>query len=174
MLKRLSQLEFAIAALILVTIVALVFVAAILRFFDHPLIWSVDMAQLLFIWLCMIGATRAMREKSHLGIDLIVRQLPDRLRFWLELALSCLILAFLSMLMVKGTELTLDNLQRRFGDSGISYGWVTAAVPVGAALLAIALINNIIRAALDLRAGRPALIYSRPDTAVTVVEGAEL
>lgn len=173
MLKRLSQLEFVVAALILVTIVALVFVAAVLRFFDHPLIWSVDMAQLLFIWLCMIGATRAMREKSHLGIDLLVRRLPSRFRFWLELALSLLILAFLSMLIVKGLQLTFDNLQRRFGDSGISYGFVTSAVPVGALMIAIALIGNIVGAIRARRAGRDALIYSREDAAVAA-EGSEL
>jgi len=160
MLRGLSQLELAVAAVMLVAIVVLVFVAAILRFFDHPLIWSIDMAQLLFIWLCMIGATRAMRQKSHLGIDLAVRNLPDRARFALEAVLSLLILAFLGALVVKGVQLTLGNLQRQFGDSGISYGWVTAAVPAGAAMLALALLGNAWQAVAGRRAGRPSLIYS--------------
>src|SRR5690554_7470579 len=76
MLKRLTQFEFLVAALLLLIICCLVFGAAVMRFFGHPLIWSVDMAQLLFIWLCMIGATRAMRDKAHIGIDLVVRYLP--------------------------------------------------------------------------------------------------
>ena len=61
MLKWLARIEFAAACMLLAAIVALVFVAAIMRFFDHPLIWSVDLAQLLFIWLCFFGAARAMR-----------------------------------------------------------------------------------------------------------------
>ena len=56
-----SSLRSAFALLAIIT--GLVFVASIMRFFGHPLIWSVDLAQLLFIWLCMLGATRAMREK---------------------------------------------------------------------------------------------------------------
>lgn len=47
MLRRLAQLEFLVASLLLAAIVALVFLAAVGRTFGHPLIWSVDMAQLL-------------------------------------------------------------------------------------------------------------------------------
>lgn len=168
LLKRLGQFEFAIAALLLVTIVVLVFGAAIMRFFGHPLIWSVDMAQLLFIWLCMIGATRALRSKSHLGIDLLVRYLPRPARFWLEMALSLVILAFLALLTVEGIRLTLLNLARRFGDSGISYGWVTSAVPAGCVLLAIALLHNMVRA-WQHRGDGETLVYSRSESEMNVV-----
>ena len=67
MLRRLEQIEFAIAAVLLAAIVLLVFMAAIMRFFGYPLIWSVDMAQLLFIWLCFFGATRAMSTDQISG-----------------------------------------------------------------------------------------------------------
>ena len=59
-----------------------------MRFFGHPLIWSVDLAQLLFIWLCFIGATRAMRERGHLGVDFLVRPFPHRYRLALVLGLE--------------------------------------------------------------------------------------
>ena len=62
--KRLAKIELSICFALLAAITGLVFVAAIMRFFGRPLTWSVDMAQLLFIWLCMLGATRAMREDS--------------------------------------------------------------------------------------------------------------
>lgn len=167
LLKRLGQVEFAVAAALLAFIVVLVFSAAIMRFFGHPLIWSVDMAQLLFIWLCMIGATRALRTKSHLGIDLLVRWLPRGARFWLEMVLSVVILVFLAMLTVEGIRLTLLNLARRFGDSGISYGWVTAAVPAGCVLLGIALIYNMVTA-WHRRGDGETLVYSRSDTEANV------
>lgn len=160
MLKRLAQIEFAAAALLLAAIVGLVFVAAILRFFDHPLIWSVDMAQLLFIWLCFLGATRAMRQKGHIGIDLLVRRLGLRRRFLLELAVSVLILLFLGTLTVEGRKLTLLNHERQFGDSGLSYAWVTIAVPVGSVMLGIALIANMVGALRRRRQG-DTLVYSR-------------
>ncbi len=157
---RLSQIEYAVAALILAAIVLLVFAAAILRFFGYPLIWSVDMAQLLFIWLCFLGATRAMRQKGHIGIDLLVRYLGHRNRLLVETAVSAVILVFLAILVVEGTRLTILNHQREFGDSGLSYAWVTIAVPVGSILLGIALCWNLVQAWRQ-RSGAETLIYSR-------------
>ena len=70
MLKRLGQIELAICVILLAIITGLVFVASIMRFFGHPLVWSVDLAQLLFIWVCFLGADKAMREKTHLGMEI--------------------------------------------------------------------------------------------------------
>lgn len=163
MLRRLAQLEFAISAILLAAIVLLVFLAAIGRSFGHPLIWSVDMAQLLFIWVCFFGATRAMRHKSHLGIDLIIRWLPHRYRLTLEVAVSLLILAFLTLLAVEGYKLALQNWERQFGDSGISYAWVTLAVPAGCVMIGIAMLRNL-WLAWQQRGDGETLIYSRSGT----------
>ena len=170
MLKRLAQIEFAVAATLLGVIVVLVFSAAVMRFFGHPLIWSVDMAQLLFIWLCFFGATRAMREKGHLGIDLVVRHLGDRRRLALEITLSLVIIVFLGLLAYEGYKLTMLNRQRLFGDSGLSYAWVTASVPIGCLMIAAALVNNLVRAVVARRAGTVEFVYSRVDGALPASE----
>lgn len=159
LLKRLSLIELAICVLLLVAITGLVFVAAIMRFFGHPLTWSVDMAQLLFMWLCMLGACRAMREKSHLGMEVLTKYLPYAPRLWLELVCSTITLAFLGVLVVLGVQLAWLNRERIFGDSTLSYAWVTSAVPVGCALLAISLIFNMVRAWQGRDKGK--LVYTR-------------
>jgi TRAP-type C4-dicarboxylate transport system permease small subunit len=158
-LKRLGQIELAICFVLLAGITALVFVAAIMRFFAMPLTWSVDMAQLLFIWLCMLGATRAMRQKTHLGMEILAKRLGYVRQFWLEMTCSAIILAFLAALVVEGVKLTLMNSERTFGDSTLSYSWVTAAVPVGCVLLCIALVYNMVGA--WLRHDRGVLVYTR-------------
>lgn len=140
-----ARAELFVAKALLAAIVVLVFVAAVGRSFGHPLVWSVDVAQLLFIWVCFLGANRALRLKTHIGVDLFVRALPRTLRHWVELALAAVTLAFLIALVVSGYKLTLLNWQRVYGDSGISYAWVTAAVPVGAAMLAVTLVGHIVR-----------------------------
>jgi TRAP-type transport system small permease protein len=159
MLQRLGQLELAVCVALLAAITGLVFVAAVMRFFGHPLVWSVDMAQLLFIWLCFVGGARAMREKSHIGMEVLVKHLGYRRQLWLEMALSVVILVFLGMLAIEGWKLTLMNRERLFGDSTLSYAWVTVAVPVGCVLLGIALVYNMVDA--WRRRGEGALVYSR-------------
>jgi TRAP-type C4-dicarboxylate transport system permease small subunit len=159
MLKRLAQLELAICFALLAGITGLVFTAAIMRFFGHPLTWSVDMAQLLFIWLCFFGSNKAMREKSHLGMEVLVSRLGYQRRFWLEVVCSVVIVAFLAILVVEGWKLTLLNRERTFGDSTLSYSFVTVAVPVGCALLAATIIYNMVRAFRGRQ--QELLIYNR-------------
>jgi len=146
MSQFLISAEFLAAKLLLAAIVILVFIAALGRTFGYPLIWSIDVAQLLFIWVCFLGANRAMRLKAHIGVDLFVRKLPRTPRWLIEIALALLSLAFLIALAVSGYRLTMLNWQRVYGDSGISYAWVTAAVPVGSALLALTITINLVHA----------------------------
>ncbi len=159
MLKRLGQIEFGVCVLLLAAITFLVFIAAIMRFFGYPLIWSVDMAQLLFVWLCFFGANRAMRDKTHLGMEVVVKYLGYKRHFWLEMLCAVIILVFLVLLAKEGTKLTMLNRERTFGDSTLSYAWVTAAVPVGCLLLALSLVHNMARA--WQKRGQGMLVYTR-------------
>lgn len=154
MLHVYDKIEFAVGFALLAIITGLVFIAAVMRFAGEPIIWSIDMAQLLFIWLCFVGATRAMRKKMHLGVDYLVRLLPHRIRLVVETLLTASFIAFLLTLAVEGFKLTMLNWERVFGDSGLSYAWVTIAVPAGALMLSATLLSNLITA------------WRKPDTLV--------
>ncbi len=151
--------EAAIGKLLLCVIVALVFAAGILRWFDRPLIWSVDLAQLLFIWVSFIGANQALRKRVHIGMDLLVRPFPMRVRQLIEIALALLTLAFLLYMVLLGYRLTTLNLERVYGDSGISYAWVTSAVPIGCLMLAVTLAGHLFGLIRNWRA-EPRLVFS--------------
>ena len=159
-MQFLVRAEAALGKLLLVVIVVLVFAAGVLRWFDRPLIWSVDLAQLLFVWISFIGANQALRKRVHIGMDLLVRPFPMAARRMLEILLALLTLAFLLYMVVLGYQLTALNMERVYGDSGISYAFVTGAVPVGCLLLAITLAGhlwNVLR-----RWREPTLVFSDP------------
>lgn len=99
-----EKLELVAGTVLLAVITVLVFIAAVMRFFGHPLIWSVDLAQLLFIWLCFIGASRAMRQRLHLGVDFLVALLSRRNRLLVETALTLVYVLFLATLAWEGTS----------------------------------------------------------------------
>ena len=160
MARFVAQLEFLAGALLLLVIVVLVFTAAVMRFFGHPLIWSVDMAQLLFIWLCFIGATRTMRLRGHIGVDLLIRLVGHKYRLWIETAQAVIFIAFMAVLAKVGYDLAMENIERVFGDSGMSYAFVTLAVPAGCIMLSLAIIANAVDAWRD-RARGEKLIFTR-------------
>lgn len=143
------RLEDILSKFLLAAIVVLVFIAAVSRSIGHPVEWSDDMAQLLFVWLCVFGATRAMRSKTHMALDYLIKKLPRMSRWTLELFNGLLVLAFLLTLAVSGYKLTILNAQRVFGDSGLSYAWVTIAIPVGCALMSIEVLIHMARALRD-------------------------
>ena len=145
----LIRLEDHLSKLLLALIVVLVFAAGVARTLGMPLVWSVDLAQLMFIWLCFLGANRALRLKAHIGVDFFVRKVPFGQRRIVEIALGLMVLGFLAVLAWTGVKLTVLNWERVFGDSGLSYAWVTAAVPVGAGLLAVTLVAHLARAVRD-------------------------
>ncbi len=153
--------ETVLATTLLAVIVLLVFVAGISRWFGYPLVWSVDVAQLLFAWASFLGADLALRKHAHIGIDYIVKRLPARVRAILDILLALLVLAFLLTMALKGYQLTMLNLERQFGDSGISYAFVTSAVPVGCLLLSFTLLGQTVAAIGRLRR-TPRPIFNTP------------
>lgn len=152
--------EVLLANALLVVIVVLVFAAGLLRWFDNPLVWSVDLAQLLFVWVSFLGADLALRKRAHIGIDYLVRRLPVRTHVALDVVLSLVAIAFLLAMVRLGYELTMLNRERIYGDSGISYGFVTIAVPAGCLLLASTLTLQVVQALRSLR-GSPQAVFAR-------------
>jgi TRAP-type C4-dicarboxylate transport system permease small subunit len=112
-----------------------VLIGAFTRTIGYPLIWAVDLAQLSFVWACMLGADLAMKKNAHIEIDIVVRYFSAATRRLIAIVWLIAIAAFLSMLVWYGSRLTLMNMERELGDVGISYSWVTSAIPAGCALM---------------------------------------
>ncbi len=98
----------AVAALLLVAIVVLVGIASVARSMGSPIIWSIEVAQLLFVWLVMLAADIALQEGRHFGLSLLLDQLKPRARLVVDV-INILILigllAFLSSYAVKNVQL---------------------------------------------------------------------
>jgi TRAP-type C4-dicarboxylate transport system permease small subunit len=86
---------------------ALVFLAAVSRAVGAPIIRTIDIAMLLFIWCAFLGADAAQRARQHIIIDIIVRHFPQRLQRTLLIVHWTVIVVFLLTLVVLGIQLTL-------------------------------------------------------------------
>ena len=148
--RHLARVEELISRALLALLVLLVFVPAVTRTFNRPVIWSIEIAQLLFAWLAFLGANQAMRAGAHIGVDVLTRHLPPRLRKAVALFNLGLIAAFLAALLWYGIELTFVSVDRRFMTTNLSFAFATVAAPLGAALL---LLTTTGRIAAVLRGG---------------------
>jgi TRAP-type C4-dicarboxylate transport system permease small subunit len=144
-------IEEIISKILICAVVSLVFTAACGRWLGVPMPLAVDLAQLLFIWVCFLGTNQALRRNQHLGVEMFHDRLPGSVQNMLAIVFCALSIGFLCFLLIKGIELTRLNTERTFSDSQLSYSLVTAAVPVGSALLIWTFLRKIF---LQL-AGRP-------------------
>jgi TRAP-type C4-dicarboxylate transport system permease small subunit len=154
--KLLIQLEEKVASILMIFIVALVFISAMMRWIGHPISWSVDMAQLCFVWACFLGADRALRAERHIGVDIIVRTFPEKVQKIIVLSSYILIITFLAFVLIYGVLLSTENYLRQFNGMPISFAWATMSAPIGSVLMIITLVGKVIR----LIKGEPTLSSS--------------
>lgn len=68
-----------INGLCLAVMVLMVFINVVLRYlFGTGIAASEELARLAFVWLIFIGAVLALRERGHIGVDMVVRRLSPR------------------------------------------------------------------------------------------------
>jgi TRAP-type C4-dicarboxylate transport system permease small subunit len=95
----LRRIEFACAAILLVAVVLLVGVASVARVVGSPIIWSIEIAQLLFLWLCIIAIDLALQHERHFGISLVLDNVPAAARRIIEIINIVVMIAFLAYLL---------------------------------------------------------------------------
>jgi TRAP-type C4-dicarboxylate transport system permease small subunit len=139
-----NTIEIRLCQTFLVFIIVFVFSAALMRWVGYPLVWSVDLAQLLFVWICFFGADIALRNDRHIGVDLFVKKMPDKYRRTLQISTYILVIAFLSIIAVYGAYLAVINHRRQFSGMEFSYSWATSSAPVGCFLMIRTLVTKMI------------------------------
>jgi TRAP-type C4-dicarboxylate transport system permease small subunit len=85
-----------------------------------------------FVWLILLGAAIAFRERSHLGFSFIVDRLPQRIQkffLWLSAGLAASLFLFLIYFSVRqiGEEISLGITSSGIG---IPQWWYTIGVPL--------------------------------------------
>lgn len=149
------ELERKVCEVLLILLIILVFIAAALRWFKLPLVWSVDMAQLFFVWISFIGADIALQNNRHIGVDIFIRKLPQKVKNVILFIAYVLALVFLGFVLYYGVYLAIINYKRQFSGMEFSFSWATAAAPFGAVLMIRTLIKKLFF-----------LITSKPDEEV--------
>jgi TRAP-type C4-dicarboxylate transport system permease small subunit len=128
----------------MITVVLVVFASAIARSFRHPISGSMDLAQLLFVWICMFGADIALKKSIHMGVDLVVRQFPATLRKIVAIVSYALCIGFAGFSIYWGFVLVMQNYMRLYTTLKISYSFANAAIPIMSCVMLLTLIEQLV------------------------------
>jgi tripartite ATP-independent transporter DctM subunit len=127
-----------LAATLVAAEIIILFSGVVARYvLNHPLIWSDELASILFLWLTMLGAVIAFRRDEHMRMTAAVGSLPAPTRTTFDLFATCAALAFLLLIAWPAYEYAQEETFITTPALGLNNAWRAAALPSGIALMAI-------------------------------------
>ena len=121
----------------------IVFVSVVFRYvLNSPLTWSEELASLLFAWLTFVGAFVGFRTRSHISIDTLMIFLPPAVRRGVARVVDVCVLLLLALFIWQGIKITATTWSLEFPAMEISRGYLYLAFPIGAALMALGIIES--------------------------------
>ena len=112
--------------------------------FGLPLIWTLDVAQLLFTWLIFIGAAVAFRKAAHYNVDIVPAGWV-RARALLEVVGMLAAAVVVYVMLVHGWELTQIRSTGTVESLNISGLWMFVPIPIGGALILLFVLEAALR-----------------------------
>jgi tripartite ATP-independent transporter DctM subunit len=127
-----------LAALLVVAETVILFSGVTARYAFHaPLVWSDELASILFIWLAMLGAVVAFRSESHMRMTAFVESARPSWRPFLHALGLMAPLVFLVAVMPFAYEYASEERMITTPALEISNAFRAAALPVGFGLMAV-------------------------------------
>ena len=109
----------------------------------NPMIWTEEIARALMIWTAFLGISIANRQRSHLGVTLLVLRLPILFQRLVKLFTDGLTMWFLYVLTVYGVRMVKSSRTQIETATGISMSYFFMCVPL-CGLLALIQLSVVI------------------------------
>jgi len=136
--KALKPIVAIPAALLVVAEVIVLFVGIISRYVLHaPIVWSDELAGILFLWLAMLGSVVAFQRAEHMRMTAVIGMIRPEARLFLDVFATAASLAFLLLVIYPAYEFAADEVYVTTPALGIVNTWRAAALPVGIGLMLI-------------------------------------
>ncbi|MEX0502663.1 TRAP transporter small permease [Alphaproteobacteria bacterium LSUCC0719] len=112
---------------------------------EAPLPWSEELARYCFVWIVFLGGAIGFFRGVHLGVDLLVNALPQRLRSILDLLINALIAGFAGTVIYASIPVIKMNMFQISPALGLQMSWIYMAIPVSMGLIALIAFMRIAR-----------------------------
>ncbi len=137
--------EVPVAILVVAEIVVLFSGVAARYVFHAPLIWTDELASILFLWLAMLGSVVALQRSEHMRLTAIVGGLSGPARARVEAMATAAVAVFLAMMLPSAWDYAADEWFIETPALGIHNTYRAMAIPVGAALMAVTALTRLLR-----------------------------
>jgi tripartite ATP-independent transporter DctM subunit len=140
-----TLVEIPAALLVLAEVVVLLMGVTSRYVFHEPLVWSDELASILFLWLAMLGSVVAFQRSEHMRMTAIVGKLEPRRRAFMDLIAIVSAIAFLGFVVHPAFEFAQDEMYVTTPAMGILNSWRAAALPIGLGLMLVVGLLQVFR-----------------------------
>ena len=125
-----------VAACLVLACIGILFSGVVGRYvFNSPLVWSDELASILFLWLAMIGSVIALKRGEHMRMTALLSKMSDHKKVYFETlgVLACFF--YLAIILKPAYHFALDELIVTTPSLEVSNLWRAAAIPSGIVLM---------------------------------------
>jgi tripartite ATP-independent transporter DctM subunit len=134
------------AALLVVAEIIILFAGVVARYGLHrPLVWSDELASILFLWLAMLGSAVAFRRGEHMRMTALVASAGPRTWAFLDVIATAAALAFLLMIVGPSFEYAYEESYITTPALQIANSFRAAALPVGITIMSLFALLRLLR-----------------------------
>ena len=127
-----------VAAALVVSEIIVLLSGVVSRYVFHkPIVWSDELASLLFIWLAMLGSAVAYHKAEHMRMTVVVSKADPPMKAYLEAIALLTSLIFLILLLIPAIDFAYEERLITTPALEISNAWRASALPVGLALMLV-------------------------------------
>ena len=127
------------------TLLVSVMLGVITRAFGEPLIWTDELASILFLWLAMLGSVIALQRTEHMRLTAVIGGMSPSARARTEALASAAVAGFLLMIVPSAWDYASDQWFIETPALGIHDTFRAMAILVGAVLMVVTAVTRLLR-----------------------------
>lgn len=112
---------------------------------SKPFDWTEEAARYIFVWVAMLGAGMAAKDRAHFFVDLLLERMPPRLGKYVAVSTGVVASAFLLAISWAALELALSNGVQDSPVLTIPMSIPYFAIPVGLGLMALFAVSDTVQ-----------------------------
>lgn len=129
----------------MVAMVLLVFVNVVGRYvFNYSFASVEEVARILFVWIVYLGSVVAIKEGSHIRVDIVLMFLPHKARIVVEAIANLLMDGIMILTIRVMMDLVIENITYPMPITKIPYGVVQGIIPLSLLFMLILNVTKLI------------------------------
>lgn len=137
-MDKIGKVEYFLVAVMIAVMAIVNFLQVVFRYvIEGSLPWSEELLRFLFVWTTFLGAGIGVRKGAHLGLTIIVNNLPPKLKKFVVFVNYLICIVFSAIIGMLG--LSIVSMQAEFNVRSsamvLPMYWISLAIPVSFALI---------------------------------------